>query len=107
MVRWKNKEYSGKIMRNDNEVLSVVVYTSDGFEDVSASLNGVTEVVEWTTEEDVSTYSVVAPKSSKIISANTYYIEFSTQQPLIKQLEDRIHEQNDVIDALLIAILEG
>ena len=107
MVKWNSKEYSGKIMRHDEDILSVVVYTSDGFDDVASSVLGVKEVTEWTSDTDKTVYSVVSPVSSKIISQNTYYLEFSTKEPLIKQLEDKIQEQNSIIDELLIAILEG
>ena len=106
MVSWNGREYSGKIIREDAEVLSLYVYTADSFYDVVSSLADVKEITEYTSEKDKKTYRVTCHKSSKIMSANTYYIEFSTKPTFQENLDKKFQEQSDAIDALLIALLE-
>lgn len=107
MIQWKDKTYSGHVVRNDDEILSVFVFTTDSFQDVAASINTVREVTEFTSEADRKTYTVTGPKSSKVVSANTYYLEFSTKPSYNQRLEAKLQEQSDTIDALLVALLEG
>ena len=107
MIQWKDKVFSGQILRDDDEVLTAVVYTVESFQDVSTSMTGVTEIYEFTSESDRAEHKVTGPRSAKIVAANTYFVEFSTKQPLTKQLENKIQEQSDAIDDLLVMMLEG
>lgn len=113
MVKWKNKEYSGSIVRNDDDVLTVLIYSFDTIQDILANLGEVTEVSEYTNESDVTSYSVTFGSSVKTISANTYFIEFSKKQPKLRQLEEQISQQaemirkqSEIIDDLIISALE-
>ena len=107
MVSWNNNTFNGQVMSHDENVLTACIYTLMTFSELIPTMNGVKEVVEFTNEEDRTVYSVSGPKSAKIVSANTYYVEFSTKLPLVKQLENAIQVQSDAIDDLLVMVLEG
>lgn len=107
MLKWNDKTYSGKIINADDENLSVCVYTTDSFQDVVASLTDVKAVTEFTSESDAKEYRVTCYKQSRILSASTYYIEFSTKPTFQQHIVDKLQEQSDMIDALLVALLEG
>ena len=107
MLKWNDKTYSGKIINVGEETISVCVYTADRFQDVVLSLADVKQITEYTNEADEKSYRVTCHKQSRILSPNTYYIEFSTKPTFQQYLDEKFQEQSDMIDALLVALLEG
>ena len=105
MVSWNGHEFRGQITRNEDDVLSAFVYANVDFRTIINTLNGVKEVTEYTSEDDKTTYKVSGCLSAKVVSTNTYYIEFSTKLPVTEMLESKIQEQSDAIDELLLIIL--
>ncbi len=105
MIKWNDKTYSGNIVNEGNDKLTVVIYTVESLQDICLSLNDVTEVIEETQGERV--VNVTMALSVKTIEQNTYYITFSTKPSQQQEMMDLIQEQSDAIDALLIMLLEG
>ena len=106
MIQWKDKIFSGQVMKNRDDVLAVTICTVETFRDVTASMNGVTEVFQYTTLDDRESFLVYGPHLAKIVAPNVYYLEFSTKPPLNQRIEAELQEQSKAIDDLLVALLE-
>lgn len=106
MVKIKNQEYSGQVISTLDDVLIVTVHTADDFNEVAQSIANVTEITETDAEGNVRVYNVTAPISAGIISPCVYSLKFSTKPTPMKVMQDKLSEQSEAIDALLIALLE-
>ncbi|MBQ7540686.1 MAG: hypothetical protein IJT44_00155 [Clostridia bacterium] len=113
MIKIKDKVYSGSILLDADYRLIVSVCTTDRFEEVAESICDVTCVTEVFSDGTETTHVVTAPICAKIISTYVYSLEFSTKPSETQELENRIAEQNEIIeslssdlDAMLIAMLE-
>ena len=120
MIRLGNAEYSGYVIENGDDVLKITLHSADRFEDIAQNITGLREVIEVNNGEE-TVYTITAPLSAKQVSANVYFVEFSTKPTPTQQMEKRIADQDDLIaeqaatisdlsdtvDDLLIAILEG
>lgn len=114
MIKIKNKEYSGNILLNNDERLVVSVCTIEKFEDVAHFICDVTSVTETFPDGSEKTYVVTAPVAAKVVAKNVYSLEFSTKPTEMQELENKIAEQNAIIesmssdfDSMLVAMLEG
>lgn len=107
MVKWNNKEYSGNIITNKDDVLTVVIYTVESLQDICLSLEGVTEITEIRDKETENTFKVSTAISVKMVEAHTYHVAFSTKPTYQQEIQAKIQEQSDAIDALLVMLLEG
>lgn len=105
MVRWNDKTYSGNVVTERNDELTVVIYTVESLQDICLTLNDVTEVTEITETE--RTIRVTTAICVRRIEPNTYHVKFSTKPTYRQEVLDLIQEQSDAIDALLVMLLEG
>lgn len=113
MIKLNNKEYSGSVLLHDEERLVVSINTADRFEDVAQSICNVTSVTEIFANGSEDTHVVTAPVAAKIVAKSVYSLEFSTKPTKTQALENKIAEQNAIIeslssdlDSMLIAMLE-
>jgi len=107
MVKIKNREYSGQVMQTLDDMLIVTVHTVDDFNEVAQSIVNVTEITETDAEGNTKVYNVTAPISAGVVSPYVYSLKFSTKPTPAKIMQDKIQEQSEMIDALLVALLEG
>ena len=107
MIRIKNREYSGQVISTLDDMLVVTVHTADDFNEVAQSIVNVTEIIETDAEGNSTVYNVTAPISAGIVSQYVYMLKFSTKPTPAKIMQDKIQEQSEMIDALLVALLEG
>lgn len=106
MVIINEKRYSGTVMPSGEEKITVVIGTTDFYQDVVAAMSDVTEITEVGDNGRTKTYRVTAPLSASIVSQNVYSLVFSTKQTNIRALEEKAQELSDVIDALIVMLLE-
>lgn len=100
-------EYSGYIVKNEEEVLTVVIHTIDDFDTVAQNAANVKQVEEIDSDENKTAYAVTAPLSAKVVSNYVYSIDFSTKLTVQQETDEKIQAQSDAIDELLIMVLEG
>jgi hypothetical protein len=120
MIRISGKEYDGYIAENQDESLTVILHTWEGFDDVCTAMTDV-KSIESVTNGESTVYNVTAPVSARVVGLNLYSIVFTTklapteeltrkveeQAEIISQQADTIQELSDTIDQLLIDSLEG
>ena len=107
MVSFNDKRYSGNVIQSEDEKLIVVIYTVDSFSDVLASTNNLSTIEETDVNGSVNSYHVTVPLSAKEVSHNVYSIEFSTKPTFNQEMQNRIEEQDEIINTLLALLLEG
>lgn len=105
MLRIKEREYSGQVFEGANETLTVVIYSTDLFQDVTEYIADAEEITV-TSDGDVRTYMVSSPIAAKVISNCVYSMEYSTKVPFEQEMKDKLEEQSTAIDMLLVALLE-
>lgn len=107
MVRIKGKEYSGQVVADANEQITVVIATSDLLKDVAEMITDVTEVSDISSAGIETVHIVTCPISASIVSPNLYALKFSTKPTATQQLEAKNKELSDAIDDILVTMLEG
>jgi len=107
MVRLKSKEYSGYLDTSHENAIVAVISTTDLFADIAAQTQQLAEVVETDSLGNETSYVVTRPLGIQTISPGMYAVHLSTKPTETQALEQKIQEQNTVIDELLAAILEG
>ena len=107
MVRFNGKDYSGYVMEGEDETLVVIIQTADNFDEIAQSIVNVREITQIDAEGASRVYPVTAPISAGIVSSYVYSLKFSTKPTPAKIMQDKIQEQSETIDALLLALLEG
>lgn len=107
MVEFLNRTYSGKVIRNDNDRLVLILNTADSIEDLAPLMPGITQINEIIEGGYETVYTVTAPISFRVVSNNVYSFEFSTKPTLQQETEARMQSLSDAVDDLLIMVLEG
>lgn len=109
MVRFLDTIYSGAVLKNTEDVLSVCVnLATEQYGQFAETIKDVRLVDELHDDGTLkNSYVVSGPKLSSVIAANLIYIEFAMKPPLVKQLEATLQELSDTVDQLLIDSLEG
>ena len=104
MVTINNKTYSGNVVASNNETLTVMVFTSDSFQDVLANTLNVNQVID---SETNTAFNVTEALRATVVDNGVYYIVFSRKPTVMQQLEQRIQQQDNAIDDILVMLLEG
>lgn len=108
MIQILNKEYSGYVAETPDGTLSVIIHTSDRFDDVvHALLNDEVKEVTDINNGVETVYNVTCPVSARVVATWIYNLVYSTKPTYEQQMEAKIQEQSDAIDDLLVMILEG
>lgn len=107
MIRLKGKEYSGYIVSDSNEQITVVLSSNELFKDIAEMMIGVTEVTDISSSGIETVHVVTSPISASIVSPNLYAIRFSTKPTVTQQLEAKNQELSDAIDDIIVSMLEG
>lgn len=120
MIRISDKEYDGYIAENQDDSLTVILHTWEGFDDVCTAMTDV-KSIESVTDGKSTVYNVTAPVSARVVGLNLYSIVFTTKLAPAEALERKVAEQDeiiatqantiqelsDAIDQLMIDSLEG
>lgn len=107
MLRIKDREYSGHVYTEGNEKLVAVIHSTDEYRDIAEYMIDVTSITEISEDGNEIQYTVTAPICARMISTNIYSFDFSTKPSYKQELENKIEEQNQLIDSLIVAFLEG
>ena len=106
-IKFKDKEYNGYVADNGNDILIVVIHTTESLNEIVSGLSDVTSVSTTSQDGTESVYAVTAALAAKQISLNVYSIEFSTKLTVEQEFEASLQSQSDAIDELLVMLLEG
>ena len=106
MIKLKEKEYSGYVVKNENDVLTVVIHTADNFDEIAKYITDVTSVTWSKSEQDETVYNITVPLSAKRVSQNVYALDFSTKPTETQQMEATLQAHSDAIDEMLVMLLE-
>ena len=102
MIKINGREYSGNVVNSDDETLTVMLFTSDSFQDVLANTQDVNQV-----SDEQTTYNVTGAMRANIIENGVYYLVFSCKPTVIQQLEQKLQQQDNAIDDILVMLLGG
>lgn len=100
MITINGNNYSGSIIRNDESVLVISIYTLLTLPDLCIAMNDVSEVSETDISGNTTVYAVYRTSEISNTRESTFTIVFQKGKPMIE-------EMNDAIDALLVMVLEG
>lgn len=106
MISIKDKKYSGYIVEQDGTI-NVIVNTIETYGDFIHYAESATVIIENEGENGEKRYTVTSPVSATIVDRNIYSMIFSTKPTYFQQLEQSIQNNNDAIDDILVALLEG
>lgn len=106
-IKLKDKEYNGYIAASGNDILTIILHTTDDFGEVANYMADIAEITSVEQDGTESVYIVTAPLSAKQVSQNVYSIEFSTKPTPFQEYEASLQSQSDAIDELLVMLLEG
>lgn len=106
-LKLKDKEYNGYVAQNENDVLTIILHTTDNFDDVADSMTSVTSITTMSESGNEAVIRVTEPLLAKRVSQNVYALEFSTRLTIEQELEAALQTQSDAIDELLVMLVEG
>ena len=104
MIIVNGKQYSGNVVKGDGDILTIVVHSIETIRDVADSFHGAREITEKNGDQE-KVYTVTAIRSAKHVSTNVFLLEFHTKAGFKEEMEAKLKEANDAIDALLVALL--
>ena len=105
-IKLKDKEYRGYVATSGDDTLTIILHTTDDFNEVANYMTDVAQVVSVEQDGTESAYIVTAPLAAKQVSQNIYSIEFSTKPTPFQEFETSLQSQSDAIDELLVMLLE-
>lgn len=106
MIEINGTSFSGSIVGNENDTLSVLIRTVDEMQDLAQRITGASSVTEIADGQETN-HTVTMLRAIKSVSYNTFLAEFSTKQSFAETVEAKIQQQSDAIDELLVMLLEG
>lgn len=107
MVRIKGKDFSGNVFDQEENILTVVVYSDYSVRDIANFMLDATEVVCYTDDGNEIIYPVNHSVSCTQITNNVYSLKYSTKPTVEEELQNQIDAQSRTIDALMALVLEG
>lgn len=104
MITINEKSYSGNVVSANSETLTVMIHTADSFQDVLANTLNVNQITD--TDKNV-VYNVTGAVRANVIEHGVYYIVFSCKPSAFQELLNRINQQDNAIDDILVMLLGG
>ena len=102
MITINNRTYSGSVIAHTEDMLTLVIYTADSFQDVLSNTLTVNQITD---SETNAVYNVMDAVRANAIDKGTYYIVFSCKPSALQEMEMRIQRQDSAIDDILVMLL--
>ena len=104
MITINGRSYSGNVVTSNSEMLAVMIHTIDTFQDVLTNTQDVNQVTD--TDNQI-VYNVTGAVRANVIDNGVYYIVFSCKPSVFQEMQNRIKQQDDAIDDILVMLLGG
>lgn len=102
MVSINGREYSGSVVSRNAETLTVMLFTSDSFQDILANTLNVNQVAD-----ENSVYNVTGAVRANVVDDGVYYVVFSCKPSILQEMQEKIKNQDNAIDDILVMLLGG
>lgn len=107
MLRINGALYEGNIVDHNEDRLIIVVHYPGSFTEFADAIIGTKQIVDADAVGGEKVYAVTSPLQASTVSTNLYSAEFNRKPSINDELANKIQEQSDAIDALLVMMLEG
>ena len=107
MLRINGTLYDGNVVDHNEDRIIIVVHYPGSFTEFADAIIDTKQIVDVDAVGGEKTYVVSSPLQATNVSKNVYSAEFNCKPTINDELANRIQEQSDAIDALLVMLLEG
>ena len=104
MITINGKSYSGSVLTANSDMLAVTIFTVESFQDVLANTLNVNQITD---TDNQRVYNVTGAVRANVIDNGVYYIAFSCKPSAFQEMQNRIQQQDEAIDDILVMLLGG